>query len=173
MHVPSTMGGTISGNAEVLLFMQNPSILAGASATTNIEGQDKDRTVTVGHHMGQCTIDFSCRTTVADGTLEFCIFHVERSHITPVIGTDPIPNGTDITGQGLQQAMRLALPGRVVHFSVRSYSIENTMTHKMRFRPSKYKASQVKAGDFWGLIVHNRGVNIITYDFQVRYKEYS
>ncbi len=173
MHVPSTIGGTISGGAETLLFLQNPSLLAGASATTNIEGQDKDRTVTLGHHMGQCTIDFTVRTTVADGSIEFCIFHVERSHITPAIGTDPIPSGADISSQGLQQAMRLALPGRVVHFSVRAYSIENTMVHKLKFRPSKYKASQVKAGDFWALMVHNRGANIITYDMQARYKEYS
>ncbi len=173
MHVPSTIGGTISGGAETLLFLQNPSLLAGASATTNIEGQDKDRTVTLGHHMGQCTIDFTVRTTVADGSIEFCIFHVERSHITPAIGTDPIPSGADISSQGLQQAMRLALPGRVEHFSVRAYSIENTMVHKLKFRPSKYKASQVKAGDFWALMVHNRGANIITYDMQARYKEYS
>ncbi len=172
IHVPSTMAGTIAGTAETLFVIQSPSIFAGGSASSNIEAQDKDRTANVGHHMGQCEIDFTTRTTVADGAMEYCILHVERNDTTPAIGTHPIPSAADIGTQGLQQACRLSSPGRVVHFSVRAYSIENTMTHHIKFRPSKFKASKVKAGDHWVLIVHNRGANIVTVDFQCRWKEY-
>ncbi len=112
------------------------------------------------------------RTTVADGAIEFGVVHVERNDTVPALGTHPLPSTTEIGTQGLQQALRLASPGRVVHFSVRAYSIENTITHRIKFRPSKFKASKVKAGDYWMLIVHNRGANVLTYDFQCRYKEY-
>lgn len=172
MHVPSTMGDTISGGAELLFVIQSPSILAGLSATTDINAQDKDRTCQVGHHVGQVDIDFSIRTTAGDGTIEYCIAHVERSDIVPVIGTFPIPSATEINAQGLQQIMRLNMPGRIVHFSVRAYTAEHTMVHKIKFRPSKFKSSKVKAGDHWILLVHNRGSAIVTSDFQCRYKEY-
>ncbi len=172
IHVPSTMGGTIGTGNEATLVIQSPSIDAGGSASSNIEAQDKDRTVNVGHHMGQATIDFTCRVTTADGVLEFGVVHVERNDTTPAIGSHPLPSGSEINTQGLQQALRLASPGRVVHFSQRAYSVENTFVHKIRFRPSKFKASKVKAGDYWMLIVHNRGSAEITYDFQCRYKEY-
>ncbi len=172
MHIPSTMGGTIAAGVETLFVIQSPSIFAAGSASSNIEAQDKDRTVNVGHHMGICTIDYTNRLTTADGVIEFCVLHVERNDATPVIGTHPIPSATEIGTQGLQQACRMASPGRVVHFSVRAYSAENTFTHRIVFRPSKYKSSKVKAGDHWVLIVHNRGVATITNDFQCRYKEY-
>ncbi len=166
------MGGTIAAGAEAQLVIQSPSIDAGGSASSNIEAQDKDRTVNVGHHMGVATIDFGCRITTADGTLEFGVTHVERSHSTPALSTPPLPTGAEIETQGLQQALRMSNPGRVVHFSQRAYSADNTITHKIVFKPSKFKSSKVKAGDYWMLIVHNRGSATITYDFQCRYKEY-
>ncbi len=172
IHVPSTIAGVIGGGVETLFVIQSPSIDAGGSASANIEAQDKDRTGNVGHHVGIVIIDFTTRITVADGALEYCVIHVERNDTVPAIGTHPIPSATEIATQGLQQACRLASPGRVVHFSVRAYSADNTMTHKITFRPSKYKASKIKAGDYWVLIVHNRGTSNVTNDFQCRWKEY-
>ncbi len=172
IHVPATIAGTIGAGAETLFVIQSPSIFAGGNASDNIEAQDKDRTANVGHHMGICTIDFTTRITTADGSLEYCVVHVERNDTTPSIGTHPMPSAVEINNQGLQQACRLASPGRVVHFSVRAYSAEHTMTHKIVFRPSKYKSSKVKAGDHWCLIVHNRGSAVVTNDFQCRWKEY-
>ncbi len=166
------MSGTINPTSTALIVIQSPSINAGGSASSNIEAQDKDRTVNVGHHMGQATIDFSVRVTTAVGVLEFGIMHVERSDIVPVLGTHPVPSASDVATQGMQQATRLASPGRVVHFSARPYTAEQNIVHKMRFRPSKFKSSLVKAGDYWILIVHNRGIAVMTYDFQCRYKEY-
>ncbi len=172
IHVPSTIGGTIATGAEALLVLQSPSIFAAGSASSNIEAQDKDRTVNVGHHMGQCTIDFTARITTADGALEFLVMQVQRSDATPAINNHPVPSAAQMASQGLQQACRMANPGRVVHFSVRAYSADNTIAHKIVFRPGKFKVSKVKAGDHWILIVHNRGSATVTYDMQARYKEY-
>ncbi len=171
IHVPSSMAGTIATGANALLVIQSPSIDAGGSASSNIEAQDKDRTINVGHHMGQTTIDFTCRITTADGALEFCVVHVERHDGVPTL-SHPLPTSSEISTEGMQQACRLASPGRVVHFSIRPYSADNTFVHRIKFRPSKFKSSKVKAGDYWMLIIHNRGSATITYDFQCRYKEY-
>ncbi len=155
-----------------LIVLESPSILAGGSASSNIEAQDKDRTVNVGHHIGAFFIDVAIRITTQDGTVEFAVLKDERSDATPAIGTHPIPSGTDVTNQGMQQATRLANPGKVFHFSSRAYSAAHTITHKIRVSPGKFGLSKVKAGDHWVLLIYNRGSATVTYDFQCRYKEY-
>ncbi len=172
IHVPSTMDGSMVGNTETLFVIMSPSIFAGGSASSNIEAQDKDRTMNVGHHMGRATIDFTVRETSSSGIVEFCVMHYERLDAIPAIGTHPTPTGTEISTQGLQQACRMQNPGRVVHYSQRSYTTQHTFSHKITFSPAKFRRSKCKAGDHWALIVHNRGSSTITPDFQCRYKEY-
>ena len=172
MHVPSTMAGVIAGNAETLFVLVSPSILAGGSATTNIEAQDKDRTVNVGHHVGTFNIDTTIRGSSGNGVVEYCVFKAERQTVVPLIGVDPIPSGADITAQGLQQACRLMLPGKVFHFSKTTYTLELNKTHRVKVSPAKFKLSKLKAGDHWLMLVHNRGGTAITFDFEARYKEY-
>ncbi len=166
------MSSSLGTNGETLFIIESPSILAGGSASDNIEAQDKDRTVNVGHHLGTLFVDTTIRSTTGDGVIEYCLFKVERSAITPVIGTHPVPSGAEITSQGLQQACRLANPGKVFHYSKVVYSIEAPKTHKIKVSPAKFKLSKVKAGDHWVLLVHNRGPTTVTFDFECRYKEY-
>ncbi len=172
IHVPSTIAGTMVTNTSALIVIVSPSIFAGQSASTNIESQDKDRTVNVGHHVGQLNILMSIRNTSGDGIIEFAVYKVERAASTPSLGTHPIPSSADITAQGLQQAARLDNPGKVFHYSQRSYSIENTVAHRITVSPAKFKLSKLKAGDHWILQLFNRGPQTVTYDFQARYKEH-
>ncbi len=172
IHVPSTINGTIGAGAETLFVIVSPSIFAAGSASSNIEAQDKDRTVNVGHHVGTFFLDTSVRTTTGDGVVEFCIIKVERADATPAIGTHPIPSGTEISTQGTQQACRLANPGKVFHYSKLTYSAEHPQNHKMKVSPAKFKLSKVKAGDHWVLLVHNRSATSVVFDFECRYKEY-
>ncbi len=172
IHVPSTMAGTLGGNAETLFILVSPSIFAGGSASSNIEAQDKDRTVNVGHHVGTFNIDTTIRGTSGNGVIEYCLFKVERHETTPVVGTPPVPTGAEITSSGLQQVCRLANPGKVFHFSKVTYTAEFTRTHKIIMSPAKFRLSKLKAGDHWVLLVHNRGGTAITFDFEARYKEY-
>ena len=172
IHVPATIAGTLVANVAQAIVIESPSIFAAGSASSNIEAQDKDRTVNVGHHMGSITIDASIRTTSADGVVEFCVLKVERADTTPVIGTHPIPSSAEITAQGMQQACRMANPGKVFHYSKRAYTTEISFVHKIKVSPAKFKLSKVKAGDHWMLIVSNRGANSCVWDFEARYKEY-
>ncbi len=172
IHVPATINGTMTTLATTLFVIESPSIFAAGSASSNIEAQDKDRTVNVGHHMGTFTLDMTVRNGTSQGVVEFAVYKVERAETTPVVGTHPIPSGTEINTQGMQQACRMANPGKVFHYSSRAYTAEHAFTHKIRVSPAKFKLSKIKAGDHWVLQTFNRGANTVTIDFQGRYKEY-
>lgn len=172
VHVPSSIAGTLALNTAVVIIVASPSIFAAGSASSNIEAQDKDRTVNVGHHVGRLNIDLTIRQTISDGALEACVFKVERADSTPTLGSHPCPSSSEINSQGMQQACRLANPGRVYYTSNTAYSLENTRTKKVNVSPAKYRVSKMKAGDHWVLMLFNRGNNTITYDFQARYNEY-
>ncbi len=166
------MGGTLAANTSVVTILTSPSIFAAGSASSNIEAQDKDRTVNVGHHVGMFTIDFSVRNTTVDGIVEFCIYKVERASTTPVLGTHPVPSTADINTQGMQQACRMANPGKVFHYSKRAYTPEISYVHRIKMSPAKFKLSKLKAGDHWVLQTFNRGTALVNTDFECRYKEY-
>ncbi len=172
IHVPATVDGTVGVGGEVLFIIQSPSIFAAGSASSNIEAQDKDRTVNVGHHIGTINIITATRLTTSDGVIEFCVFKVERADATPAIGTHPVPSAAEIATQGLQQACRLANSGKVFHYSKIAYSIEMPRVHKITVSPAKFRLSKIKAGDHWVLLVHNRSTTAVTFDFEARYKEY-
>ncbi len=172
IHVPSTIAGSLASVTSVVLVIASPSIDAADSASQNIEAQDKDRTINVGHHMGMVTITFSVRTTAADGIVEWSIYKVERHSAVPVLGTHPVPSSASINSVGIQQATRLSNPGKVFHVSKRAYTIEQNLVHTMKVRPAKFNVSKWKAGDYLILQVFNRGAQSITYDFEARYKEY-
>ncbi len=172
IHVPSTMGGTISANATALFVIVNPSIFAGGNASDNIEAQDKDRTVNVGHHIGTLNISVGIRATTNSGLVEYGLVQVERALATPALGNNNLPTSAEINTQGMQQATRMENPGRVFHWSQRAYTIEQTVIQQVKVSPAKYKRSKCKAGDHWILLVHNRGAAQFTIDMQARYKEY-
>ncbi len=172
IHVPSTIAGSLAANTAFAFIIASPSIFAGGSASSNIEAQDKDRTVNVGHHIGRLNISVSIRNTAGDGVMEFAVMKVERQDSTPSLGTFPIPSTANINGAGMMQAVRMRNPGKTFHSSKRPYSIEMTVVHNIIVSPAKYKLSKFKAGDHWVLMMYNRGPQAITYDFEARYKEY-
>ncbi len=172
IHVPSSMAGSLNANTAKVIIIISPSIFAAGSASSNIEAQDKDRTVNVGHHVGTFTIDYSVRNTTGDGIYEWCVFKVERADTTPTLGNHPIPSTAEVVSQGIQQACRMANPGKVFHYSQRAYTADVNIVHKIRVSPAKFRLSKLKAGDHWVMLVNNRGPTNVTDDFQCRYKEY-
>ncbi len=172
MHVPSTMEQTLGIDSGSVVFAQVPSLLAGGSASDNIEASDRDRTVNVGNSIiGNINFSFSSRISTGPGSIDFIVFRVERSFITPVIGTDPIPSNAEVLTQGSQQAFRMNMPGRVLHFSTRSYAAETPISHTIRVNPSKYRMAKVRPGDHIGIYMFNRAANSIIFSMQMRYKE--
>ncbi len=172
IHVPATIGGTVAALGATAVVISSPSIFAAGSASSNIEAQDKDRTVNVGHHMGTCTLDLGFRSIINNGIMEFCVFKVERADSTPALGTHPVPSVAEINTQGMQQACRMANPGKVYHFSQRAYVVEQPISHKIKVSCAKFKVSKWKAGDHLMLLMFNRGAQQVTFDYQGRYKEY-
>ncbi len=172
IHVPTTMGTSFTSNNGVLFIIESPSIFAAGSASSNIEAQDKDRTVNVGHHIGRLNLDLGIRLALASGILEATVFKVERHDSTPAIGTHPVPSVAEMLAQGSQQATRMANPGKVFHFSSTAFTAEITRTKKITVSPAKFKLSKVKAGDHWCLYLFNRSASSVTVDVQMRYKEY-
>ncbi len=166
------MAATITTDNATLFIIESPSIFAAGSASSNIEAQDKDRTVNVGHHIGRININISIRNPGAAGIIEATVFKVERAAATPVLGTHPVPSVAQINTQGSQQAMRLANPGKVFHFSTTPYTTGTTRTKVITVSPAKYKLSKIKAGDHWCLCLFNKCPNSIIIDLQMRYKEY-
>ncbi len=172
VHVPSTMESVITLDTATIFYAQVPSLLAGGSASSNIEASDRDRTVNVGNSIiGKITFNFSTRGAIGNGTYDFIVFRVERSFVTPVIGTDPVPSNSEMLTQGSQQAFRMNMPGRVLSFTTRSYAAEQPINHTIRVNPAKYKMAKVRPGDHIGLCVFNRGSADATVSVQMRYKE--
>ncbi len=102
IHVPASMAATLAANSVQLFVIESPSIFAAGSASSNIEAQDKDRTVNVGHHIGRLNIDTSIRATTNSGIIEYCVFKVERADATPAIGVHPVPSVSEVNTQGIQ-----------------------------------------------------------------------
>ncbi len=172
MHVPSTMEQSLAPDILSLIFAQTPSLDAGASASSNIEASDRDRTVNVGNSIGKVTFDIDIRNAAASGSMEFAVIRCERCFGVPIVGTDPIPSSLDVTGEGIQQAFRTRMPGRVLHFSQMAVTIETTRTKKIIVNPAKFRMSKVRPGDYLALAVFNRNGASITYSVQMRYKEF-
>ncbi len=166
------MGTALAANTAFVVVIQSPSIFAGGSATANIEAQDKDRTVNVGHHIGRFTIDIGLQDPTNSGVFEYVVMQVERATTTPTLGNFNVPTSAEIISQGAQQACRMENPGRVFHFSQQAYTIETTTVKRITVSPAKFKRSKCKAGDHWLLIVTNRGAAAVNVDIQMRYKEY-
>ena len=172
MHVPSTMEQASATDILALVFAQTPSLDAGGSATANIEASDRDRTVNVGNSMGSVVFDISIRNVVATGTMEFVVFRCERAFAVPVVGTDPVPSSSDCNLQGCQQAFRMALPGRVLHFSQMALTTETTRIKQIRVNPGKFRMSKIRPGDYLALGIFNKTGGSVTWSVQMRYKEY-
>ncbi len=72
----------------------------------------------------------------------------------------------------MQQAMRMALPGRIMHFSKISVTAETTRVVKIRVNPAKYRMSKIRPGDYIGILCHNMSGQSTTVSFEMRYKEF-
>lgn len=172
VHVPSTIAGSIGAGAMATIVVVNPSLDAAGSASANIEASDRDRTANVGNQLGRLIITTTFRNPTATGNLEFCVMHVERSAATPAAGTHPVPSAATVSSVGMQQATRMANPGRVLYFGVLAYTPETTRNKQFSVTPAKYRMSKVRPGDYFMLLIFNRGSAAISYDYQARFKEF-
>lgn len=172
-HVPSTMGDVPAINTGTIVLAVNSSISAGGSATTNIESSDRDRTVTVGHKVNSVTWDLGIRSVTGEGILEVAVLKLERESAIPSIGVGDYPSDATINSIGLQQALRMAFPGRIYKFLQIPFSEGTTRAPRITVNFAKFKKSMIRPGDYMLLHYHNRGTATCVIDTQARYKELS
>ncbi len=170
MHVPSTMNNTLTTNLLSLQFITIPAVLAGAPVTTDIEAHDRSRTVPSGGLVGQITCDISITSITAIGVMEFAIVKFEREIALPTVGVTNVPTSAEASTQGLQQALREKLPGRVYHYSQIALTPETTRIKKIIVTPAKFKKAKNRAGDHWVLAIFNKNAGSVTVNTQFRYK---
>ncbi len=173
VHVPSTMDQTMLTNDQAVVFAVVSTVVAGTSATTGRLDTDRDREVSSGEQVGR--IDFNVNlepATGATGTIEYIVWKVERSAITPVVGTFPIPSDADVLGTGLQQSYRLNMPGWVMKFGSIGISQETPRTLKVIINPKKFKKATIRDGDFIGITLFNRTGGSCVFGVQMRYSSW-
>ncbi len=172
-HVPSTMDQTLAANILGLVFSTVSTVVAGVSATTGRLDTDRDREVSNGEKVGftRFTLQFE-PTGAGFGTIEYVIFKIERSAITPVVGTFPIPTSATVDGQGIQQAFRLNMSTWVCKFGTFAVSAETPLVRTVTINWNKFKKATVKDGDHYGIGIFNRTTGSLDFSVQMFYKSY-
>ncbi len=174
MHVPSTMDQQFLTNILSLVYAVVATVNAGVSATNTRIDSDRDREVSTGRHVGGINFHLQMEPDVgAKGTIEYVIFKVERSFVTPVVGTDPIPSSAEVDSQGIQQAFRLNMPGWVMKFGTFGVTAELPISRNIFVSPAKFRKSKINDGDHIGIALFNRTVGTVNFSVQMRYKEYT
>ncbi len=173
MHVPSNIDASVLPNAQQLVFAVVPSIDAGASATDNIAGEDRDRTVDVGNSVDSINFACSVRSTSASGLIAYVCFKLERKLSVPVVAFDTIPSNASATAIGIQQAWRILNPGRVLKYGKIAYTLETTRVFNVQLSLAKFKMSKIRPGDYVGICFLNQGSASARLDTEMRYKSYT
>jgi len=170
-HVPSSIGNSPAANVAIIIIGVTPSIVAAASATTNLSGfEDRDRTVTVGKSVKSIKFDVTVRSTAGSGDLQIIAFKLERQLAVPTLGVANVPTSAQMNTEGTQQAWRIRNPGRVLYYGHLPFTIETTRSKVFRIPYAKFRMSKVRPGDFYGLCIFNRSAAAVTYDVEMMYK---
>jgi len=171
-HSPASIGNTISTNDQLVTFQAVSTVRAGSAATTTRTSSDRSTEITSGSKIGQITVDVGIRTITNEGILEYIVFKVERSHVTPVKGVDPIPADTDVNTAGLQQSYRMNMPGWIIKYGKVAFSAETPKAFKITANYGKFGKAVIRDGDFCGITFFNRSSSAIIFDWEARYFEY-
>ncbi len=157
-----------------LIFAVASSSLAGAAASAARIDSDRDREVSTGHTVGSIEFQLQLESAAtAFGTIEWCVFKVERSFIVPVVGTDPIPSSADVDSQGIQQAFRLNMPGWIMKHGAFAITPEIASVRTIRVSPGKFRKGMIKDGDHIAIALFNRCSGAVNFSVQMRYKEFT
>ncbi len=172
-HIPTSIGNAPGINNAVLIIAVAPARDAGGAVSQDNEARDRDRLCSVGSNVNSIIFDVSMRQIEDEGILEYAIFKLERQLSAPVLGTAPIPTAGEMNGEGLQQALRRHIPGRVIKFGLVAFTAETTRAIKLRGDFKKFRLSSVRSGDYFCILLFNRSNagTANTFDCQMRYKE--
>ncbi len=173
-HSPASMGNVVLTNDQLIFFAVVADNLAGTSLGTSHVVSDRERECASGTDVNFITWDVGVQPTAgAIGSLQYLVFKVERSFVTPVAGTDPIPSDADVIGLGLQAAYRTNMPGWVMKFGLIPLTPETTNTKKITINLKKFRKSKVRSGDFVGISLFNDTDASVIMDIHCRYRQFT
>jgi len=173
MHIPSSMNNILGASTSILIIAVAPDLNAGGSIIQTITDSNRDRLNSIGSKVNSVNFNVTTRENTASGIIEYAIWKLERQTDVPQVVVSPMPTNVDIEATGLQQAMRLNMPGRIIMFGTFAYTPEVAMSRVLIGKFAKFKLSSVRPGDYFGILLYNRssGAQPVTIDIQMRYKE--
>ena len=163
------MGNSILTNDQLITFVAVSTVPAGTSMATSRLDTDRATEVSSGALVGRTTISIGMVPGATSGYLEYVVFKVQRSHVTPVKGTDPMPSDASVISAGLQQMYRQNMPGWVIQYGQIPISAETPRVKDIKIDWNKFRMAKVRDGDFYGITYFNRTASTITFDWQARY----
>lgn len=173
MHVPSTMNNVVPGNESLIMFAAiaaNYTVTGTALQTDTFENSDRLQNVVINSNIANVTYTISIRGTTTPATIEYSIFKVERASTVPVDDGVLLPTNTEIATEGLQAALRKHQPGRVIKFGAFATAEAQPRVVTVNGNYAKFKLSKLRTGDFYGIIIFNRGGADVIMDVQARFK---
>lgn len=172
-HIPSSMGNGVAANTAMVFLAANAGALniTGTAATTAAYSlSNREQENTVGGIIDTITFDISFNNAMSASVIEYAVFKIERASAVPALGTG-LPTSASILASGLQQALRIIQPGRVVKFGTLSIAPEQPATRHVVANFKKYRMNRIRQGDWYGIIIFNGSANSATISVQARYKE--
>ncbi len=174
-HYHCTLANSVAASTLLNLNCANAgsySIVGTDEDTVRTALSNKQQEVTIGSTLGRTTFDISIRNPANSGMIEYAVYKIERSTAVPAVGALNLPSSADVNTGGLQCEMRNHNPGRILEFGLIPYTVETTRMKKLVINWKKFRLATMRQGDFYGIVLFNRGPNTITIDVYCRFKEW-
>ncbi len=172
MHIPSSMNAVLASNTATVFFASQTAnyTTTGTLLTSDtFEQSDRSQTTALGSDINFIVYNLSCIAGETASIIEYAIFKIERSNSVPSFDNSTLPASTTIQTQGLQSGMRQYQPGRVLKFGKFVIAAEQPRAISLGISYRKFKMAKVRTGDFYGIVVFNRGSSDVTLDIEARY----
>lgn len=175
-HIPSSMSNTLVSNTALVFHAAIPAnygTIGSPLTGDTFENADRERQNVVGSKIDSISFNISARLPQAAGVIEWGILKIERANEVPDTNGNLLPSDADIVASGLQSALRRYQPGRVLKFGTFAVAPEQPRTISVGVSFAKFKMSTIRTGDYYSLVVFNRGIAAsLVIDIQSRYKSY-
>ncbi len=172
MHLPSSMANNPMASESVVMFAAVASNYAttGTSLTSDtFENADRSQLVPIGADIPSIVYNIAIRNATATAVLEFAFFKIERAHEVPQTNDVLLPSNATINSLGLQAAFRQYQPGRLLKYMKIAVAAEQPRAFSTKINYAKFKMVKMRTGDYYGVIIFNRGSMAMTIDIEARY----
>ncbi len=133
------------------------------------ENADRTQQTPIGADVNFIVYNISIRAGASASIIEYAIFKIERASGVPSLNNGLLPDDVTIQTQGLQSAMRQYQPGRILKFGQVAIAAEQPRALSLSGNYRKFRFAKQRTGDYYGIVIFNRGDDAVTLDIQARY----